>query len=181
MTDGVIPFDRADPAGASKRHETWIASRTIVFLEGFFMPADEEIQKRRIREWVEVLKPLSAEAINAGMIDYHRNGPRAESGALRRPAAGDVYQRAKRHEPRPKRSAVSIPAWNRSLFADILRSIAKDGEPATTADTLSGRNSLTRQEAAEWLAHLEEKKLVRRDDDGWRRTTGEEMLEEDTG
>ena len=85
---------------AEKDHQGWIMGRTETFLEPFFQVFnDGDLKDARLIEWAEVLAPLSARAINAAMIDYHRNGPRSVKGKLLKPAAGDIYAIGAKIEP----------------------------------------------------------------------------------
>lgn len=79
--------------------------RTETFLEPFFQAFnDADLMDARLIEWAEVLLPLSAHAINAAMVDYHRNGPRSGKGKLLKPAVGDIYALGAKLEP-PKGGA----------------------------------------------------------------------------
>ncbi len=74
--------------------------RTETFLEPFFQAFnDADLMDARLIEWAEVLAPLSARAINAAMVDYHRNGPRSGKGKLLKPAVGDIYALGAKLEP----------------------------------------------------------------------------------
>lgn len=78
-----------------KDHQAWIMGRVDTFLEPFFKDFnDDALMDGRVIEWASVLAPLSAAAIDAAMIEYHRHGPRSGSGKLIKPAAGDIYARA---------------------------------------------------------------------------------------
>ena len=109
---------------AQKDHQGWIMGRTETFLEPFFQAFnDADLMDARLIEWAEVLSPLSAHAINAAMVDYHRNGPRSVKGKLLKPAVGDIYALGAKLEP-PKGGG---PKFDRA--ASFAERYKKEGVP----------------------------------------------------
>ena len=54
-------------------------------------------------QWAHVLEGLPRDAIDKGIIEYQRNGPRSQTThKLIKPAVGDIYAFAKQFIPKPK-------------------------------------------------------------------------------
>lgn len=95
----------------------WILGRIEVLLGDFYREdLGEVFGVAALMQWADVLEGLPHDAIDKGIIEYQRNGPRSQTThKLIKPAAGDIYAFAKRFIPKPRIVVTQQPERERHI------------------------------------------------------------------